>query len=59
MAVRSVIQSLLGLAAPPIGGWLADNYGLLTVFYGIAIILLLANGLVIFVPESRKSAVAD
>lgn len=59
VAVRSVIQSLLGLAAPPIGGWLADNYGLLTVFYGIAIILLLANGLVIFVPESRKSAVAD
>ena len=59
VAVRSVIQSLLGLAAPPIGGWLADNYGLLTVFYGIAIILLLANGLVIFVPESRKSVVAD
>ncbi|MBC27537.1 MAG: hypothetical protein CMM41_10030 [Rhodospirillaceae bacterium] len=59
VAVRSVIQSLFGLAAPPIGGWVADSYGLLMVFYGIAILLLLANVLTIFVPEYRKPSGAE
>lgn len=59
VAVRSVIQSVFGLAAPPLGGWIADNYGLLTVFYGIAILLLIANGLTFLVPEAKKPQAAE
>ncbi|HAT35635.1 MAG TPA: hypothetical protein DCS82_07960, partial [Rhodospirillaceae bacterium] len=59
VAVRSVIQSTFGLAAPPLGGWVADHYGLLTVFYGIAILLLLANALTFLVPEPEKHQAAE
>ena len=54
VALRSLVQSVFGLAAPPLGGMVADIYGLLYVFYGIALLLMIANVLTFLVPEVSK-----
>jgi MFS family permease len=54
VSLRSVIQSVFGIGAPALGGWLADHYGLLNVFYCIAVLLLIANALTFLVPEAPK-----
>ena len=45
------VQAILGALAPLIGGIMADRYGLLTVFYMIAGLMLLANILALLVPR--------
>ena len=54
VSLRSVVQSVFGLAAPPLGGMVADTYGLLYVFYAIAVLLMIANVLTFLVPEVSK-----
>lgn len=44
-------QSLLSMLVPPLGGVLADQYGLTAVFYGLAVTILIANLLVLAVPR--------
>lgn len=47
-------QSGLSSLAPIVGGWVADNWGLMYTFYVMAATILLANLLVFLVPETRK-----
>ena len=47
-------QSLLSMIGPVIGGWLADRYGLGSVFYFLAGLVLIANLLAFAVPRSEK-----
>jgi MFS family permease len=47
------IQSILGALTPIIGGIVADQYGLIVVFYMLAGIMLFANILVLFVPRTK------
>ena len=47
-------QALLPAAMPIIGGFLADRYGLLSVFYMIAGTVLVANLALLFVPDVRR-----
>ena len=44
-------QSLLSIAVPPIGGIIADKYGLSAVFYFLAATMLVANLLVYLLPR--------
>jgi predicted MFS family arabinose efflux permease len=44
-------QSLLSAAVPPIGGLIADAYGLPAVFYFLAGTMLVANFLVYLLPH--------
>ena len=46
------IQSAMTVAAPIIGGALADSYGLIAAFYFLAAALLCANILVAFLPKT-------
>ncbi len=48
------VQSILGALSPIIGGIVADQYGLVVVFYMLAGIMLFANILVLFVPRERQ-----
>jgi MFS family permease len=48
-------QSLLGAAAPIVGGAIADTYGLQATFYFIAATVLVANLLVLGIKDDRKS----
>ncbi len=48
------IQSLLAMAAPIFGGWLADQYGLVYAFYFLAAAMLMANMIVVFLPNSKQ-----
>jgi MFS family permease len=47
-------QSLLSMIGPVIGGWLADRYGLGSVFYFLAGLVLIANLFALAVPRSEK-----
>ena len=47
-------QSILTALAPPIGGLIADHYGLAAVFYFLAACVLVANALALVVPRSEK-----
>ena len=49
-------QGLLPTAMPLIGGYLADRYGLLSIFYVIAGTVLVANLVLLFVPDVRRPA---
>ena len=42
------LQAVFGALAPALGGWIADQWGLMYTFYGLAAVLLLSNLLVIF-----------
>jgi FSR family fosmidomycin resistance protein-like MFS transporter len=44
-------QALLSAAVPPIGGLVADAYGLTAVFYLLAAAMLVANLLVYLLPQ--------
>ncbi|MEQ8710467.1 MAG: MFS transporter [Rhodospirillales bacterium] len=50
-------QSLLIIPIPVIGGLIADNYGLLPVFYCLAASMLVANVLTLLVPKSEAETV--
>jgi MFS family permease len=47
-------QSLLSVAVPPIGGVIADAYGLAAVFYFLAGTMLVANLLVYLLPHQDR-----
>ena len=47
-------QSILTALAPPIGGLIADHYGLAAVFYFLAACVLVANALALVVPRSEQ-----
>jgi len=46
-------QSLFQIANPLIAGAIADSFGLVTVFYYFAVMLLLANGVAFVLPKGR------
>jgi MFS family permease len=45
-------QSALSMLTPLFGGWVADQYGLGAVFYALAGMMLIANLLVVMLPNS-------
>ena len=47
-------QAMFSTLMPLIGGFLADRYGLLSVFYFIAVTILVANVAVLAVPDLRR-----
>jgi MFS family permease len=49
-------QAALSALTPVIGGFLADAYGLLSVFYFLAAMVLIANLLALAVPKSETAA---
>ena len=49
-------QALLSAAVPPIGGLIADAYGLSAVFYFLAAAMLVANVLVYLLPNPSSTA---
>ena len=48
-------QAILGALAPIVGGLIADHYGLVTVFYYLAGLMLFANILVVMIPKNAGS----
>jgi len=44
-------QAILGAMSPILGGLIADRYGLVTVFYCLAGVILFANALVLLIPK--------
>lgn len=56
MSLMFLVQGLLGMLSPLVGGWLADAYGLEFVFYAIAGMLLLANAVTFFIPDTPRSS---
>ncbi len=50
-------QAVLPTAMPLVGGYLADRYGLLSIFYVIAATVLVANLALLFVPDVQRPAV--
>jgi MFS family permease len=51
------IQYLFNSAAPLVGGWIADTWGLVTTFYFVAATMLLANVVVYFIRDEKKTKV--
>jgi MFS family permease len=47
-------QAALTTMTPLIGGWLADRYGLASVFYFLAALVLVANALAFAVPRTER-----
>jgi MFS transporter, FSR family, fosmidomycin resistance protein len=47
-------QAILGALAPIVGGLIADRYGLVTVFYFLAALMLFANVLVVMIPKDAE-----
>jgi MFS family permease len=54
MSLMFLVQGVLGMLSPFLGGWLADTYGLESVFYLIAGLLLIANAVTFFIPDPSK-----
>jgi MFS family permease len=54
----SASQSLLSSLSPLICGFIADRWGILTAFYFLAGTILLANFIVLVIPEAQKKAAA-
>ena len=55
-------QAIGGAIGPLISGWLADNYGLFTVFYFLAFTIVVANMFIFFTPsdeEMKRQAAAS
>lgn len=46
-------QALLSTLTPIIGGWVADTYGLVNVFYVIAGVIVIANTMAVMLPKSE------
>ena len=49
-------QALLTAIVPPLGGLVADHYGLINVFYLLALTILIANVLVWMLPSAQRAA---
>ena len=49
-------QALFTAIVPPLGGLVADHYGLINVFYLLALTILIANVLVWMLPSSHRTA---
>jgi MFS transporter, FSR family, fosmidomycin resistance protein len=47
-------QAILGALAPIVGGLIADRYGLVNVFYFLAVLMLFANVLVVMIPKDAE-----
>jgi FSR family fosmidomycin resistance protein-like MFS transporter len=47
-------QSLLASSSPLIGGILADSYGMEAAFYFVAVVILVGNVVVAFIPKSKE-----
>jgi len=47
-------QAILGALAPIVGGLIADSYGLVSVFYFLAALMLFANVLVVMIPKDAE-----
>jgi FSR family fosmidomycin resistance protein-like MFS transporter len=45
-------QSILSTLTPIIGGFIADVYGLVYVFYFLAVLMLISNLIIIVLPKS-------
>lgn len=56
MSLMFLVQGVLGMVSPFLGGWMADTYGIASVFYVIAGMLLLANAVTFFIPEAPRNA---
>lgn len=56
IGIQFSFQSALAAVAPVAGGWIADAWGLMATFYGLAAVALLSNLLVFFVSEPEKRA---
>jgi predicted MFS family arabinose efflux permease len=50
------MQSGAQAIAPVLGGIVADQYGLLSAFYLLAVTIILANIMVIWIPSNDKEA---
>lgn len=59
MSLMFGTQSLFNIAIPPLGGWMADQWGLTSVFYLLAGTILIANLLVVFLPDSSAANTAE
>ncbi|MEK9671335.1 MAG: MFS transporter [Rhodospirillaceae bacterium] len=53
MSLMFGTQALFNITVPPMGGWIADHWGLGAVFYMLAGTILVANLLVVFIPDSN------
>lgn len=53
------VQAGLSMAIPPLGGLIADTWGLAAVFYMLAGTMLVANLLVYILPSERVTGIAD
>jgi MFS family permease len=49
-------QSVLSTLTPLVGGFIADAYGLINVFYFLAATMLVANVAVVFLPKAERRA---
>jgi MFS family permease len=47
-------QSVLSMLTPIVGGFIADAYGLVSVFYFLAATMLVANLAVVFLPKHQR-----
>jgi len=54
VGVQFSFQSGLSALSPVLGGWIADNWGLVSTFYFLAATLLLSNLLVYFIKEPER-----
>lgn len=59
VGVLFTTQALFSTLMPLIGGWVADRYGLIYVFYIIAGALVVANLTTLTVPDLRRPAAAE
>lgn len=55
VSIRSATQGLFSIVVPPFGGWVADLYGLIAVFYLIAALLILANCFIWLICDPRRA----
>jgi MFS family permease len=53
------LQAAFGALAPALGGWIADQWGLMYTFYFLAAVLLLSNVLVAFTKSPVRAETGD
>jgi FSR family fosmidomycin resistance protein-like MFS transporter len=58
-AVMFGVQALGNMTIPLVGGWIADNYGILNVFYVLAAIMLVANVVTFMLPKHKGRATRE
>ena len=55
IGILFAVQSLGSAISPLIGGFLADKYGLMSTFYFLAFTIVVANLLILFMPETNPN----